>query len=540
MAKIIIDGKTIECRDGVPVLQAALEGGWDVPHYCYHPSLKVVASCRLCLMEMKVPNPRTGDIDWSPKLFPSCQTPVRDGLEVRFDSETVRSNQQHVMEYYLINHPLDCPVCDQAGECYLQDYSEKFGSATSRMVDAKTVNPKKDIGPKTLLYQDRCVMCSRCVRFTEEISGTHELCIVNRGNRSEIDVFPGKPLDNKLQGNVVDICPVGCLLDKDFLFKQRVWFLKSADTICPNCSTGCAIHADSNKDKLWRVKPRFNPDVNDYWICDEGRFGWKYVHDEKRITKPLVRRGVGLTEIDWPALADALDYRFRQVAKTHDGWKTAVVLSPFMACEEAWLLATAVRRWVSGATIVMGPVPTDGEDEHFPVGCDASKAKFTIRAEKCPNRRGVEMVIETLGGPMLTWEELLEKCKADAMVAVWLGGGYISPWVEKEAAESLSKPALLVLQDLLASELLSAAEFVLPACAWAERSGSFINDAGRLQRFDRAMPPPDGGRSDGQYLFELAGHEGLYTGDRVRAMMAHTVPAFAEVAEVRPKPAHQH
>jgi NADH-quinone oxidoreductase subunit G len=431
-------------------------------------------------------------------------------------------------------------VCDQAGECYLQDYSEKFGSATSRMVDAKTVNPKKDIGPHTLLYQDRCVMCSRCVRFTDEISGTHELCIVNRANRSEIDVFPGRPLDNKLQGNVVDICPVGSLLDKDFLFKQRVWFLKSADTICPSCSTGCAVHADTNKGRLWRVKPRFNPDVNDYWMCDEGRFDWKYVHDERRITNPLVRRGVGLDAIEWPALADALEYRFRQVARTHDGWKTAVVLSPFMACEEAWLLASAVRRWVAGATLVMGPVPTTGGEEHFPVGCKPASAKFTIRAEKCPNRRGVEMVIETLGGPMLTWEELLEKCKGGEMVAAWVAGGYIAPWVEKHAVEALSKPAMLVVQDLLESDLLSAAEFVLPACAWVERSGSFINFSGRLQRFDRAMPPPDGARSDGQYLYELAGHEGLYTGDRVRAMMAHSVPAFAEIAEVRPKPAHLH
>src|SRR5439155_4370155 len=161
------------------------------------------------LMEQKMPDPKTKELAWSPRLVPSCQTPVKDGIEVRFNTDKVRSNREHCMEYYLLNHPLDCPVCDQAGECWLQDYSYNFGHGTSRMVEAKTVNPKKDIGSKTLLYQDRCVLCSRCVRFCKEVAGTDELCIVSRGNRSEIDVFPGVPLENPLQGNVVDICPVG-------------------------------------------------------------------------------------------------------------------------------------------------------------------------------------------------------------------------------------------------------------------------------------------------------------------------------------------
>ena len=172
MPKIIIDGKEVECRDGISVLQAALDAGRNIPHYCYHPGLKVVASCRLCLMEMKMPHPQTREPGWAPKLFPACQTPVRDGMEVRFDSEKVRDNQRHVMEFYLLDHPLDCPVCDQAGECHLQDYSEQFGDATSRMVEPKHQNPKKDIGSRTLLYSDRCVMCTRCIRFCDEIAGT--------------------------------------------------------------------------------------------------------------------------------------------------------------------------------------------------------------------------------------------------------------------------------------------------------------------------------------------------------------------------------
>lgn len=540
MPKITINGREVECRDGIPVLQAALEAGIDVPHYCYHPALSIVASCRLCLMEMKVPHPKTSGMDWSPKLFPSCQTPVRDGLEVRFNTPKVKSSQEHVMEDLLINHPLDCPTCDKAGECWLQDYSEKFGHATSRMVDAKTVNPKKDIGPRTLLYQDRCVMCTRCVRFSSEVSGTAELCVVNRANRTEIDVFPGRPLDNKLQGNVVDICPVGCLLDKSFLFKQRVWYLQGAETVCPSCSTGCAIYADVNQDRLWRLRPRYNPGVNDYWMCDDGRFGFKYVHDERRIRRPGIRRGAELAPIEWEALPEALRMRFQQAAGKHVAWKVAAVLSPFMACEEAWLLATAMRKWVDGATLVLGPVPTGEQDERFPVGCGPEQARFTIRAEKCPNRRGVRMVIDNLGGPMLDWATFLEKCGEGEFLAAWVVGGYVEPWVEKAAVDALGKLEFLVLQEMLSNDLAESADVVLPACAWVEREGSFINHAGRIQRFERGLNPPEGAKRDGQYLFEIAGYEGLYTGERVRRMMAKTVPAFAEIAEVARLPAHQH
>ncbi|MEP0842227.1 MAG: (2Fe-2S)-binding protein, partial [Phycisphaerae bacterium] len=314
MAKIIIDGREVQCRDKIPVLQAALEAGLDVPHYCYHPGLSIVASCRLCLMEMKMPDPKTKEMAWSPKLVPSCQTPVRDGMEVRFASPAVENSRRHVMEYYLVNHPLDCPVCDKAGECYLQDYDFAYGPASSRAVDPKYKNPKKDIGPRTLLYQDRCVMCSRCVRFVQEVAGTGELCIVNRGNRSEIDVFPGAPLDNKLQGNVVDLCPVGSLLDKDFLFRRRVWFLKTGDSICRGCSTGCAIHVDEHRGAVQRLRPRYNPGVNDWWMCDEGRFGWKFVADERRIASPTLKRGSVSETPAWEALPGIVRLRLTQIA----------------------------------------------------------------------------------------------------------------------------------------------------------------------------------------------------------------------------------
>ena len=541
MAKITIDGQQVECRDGINVLQAALEAGLQVPHYCYHPGLSVVASCRLCLMQMKVPNPKTGASDWSPRLVPSCQTPVREGMEVRFDAAEVEANRVRTMEFYLLNHPLDCPVCDKAGECYLQDYSEAFGNATSRMVDQKHKNPKKDIGPRTLLYADRCVFCTRCVRFTDEISGTHELCSVNRGARSEIDVFPGLPLENPLQGNVVDLCPVGCLLDKQFLFQQRVWLMRSAPSICPGCSTGCAIHVDQNDNRIYRLRPRFNPGVNDWWMCDEGRFGTAYVHDAQRLTHPLLRRGLGERQTPrWDEIPAFVRLRLAEIARREGGAKLAALLSPFMACEEAWLLAKFIREIAAEATLVLGPIPTADADQTFPAGAAPEAAKFTIRREKCPNRRGVEAVIANAGGPTATLAEFVARAKAGAYSAAWMVGGYPQAWVTKDLEGAAAKIAFIITQDLFENALTAASTLVLPACAFAERDGSFVNHAGLVQPFARAIDPPEGAQRDGQYLYEFAGHQGVYNAARVRAMMAEEMGAFAKLHEARSAPEHFH
>lgn len=540
MAKIIIDNRVIECRDGIPVLQAAIEAGWDVPHYCYHPGLSVVASCRLCLMEMMAPNPKTQELSWSPKLAPSCQTPVKDGLVCRFDSDKVRDNQKDCMEYFLLNHPLDCPVCDQAGECYLQDYSYKFGSPVSRMVDQKLKNPKKDIGPRTLLYQDRCVMCTRCVRFADEVSGTHELCVVNRGTRAEIDVFPGFPLDNPLQGNVVDLCPVGSLLDKDFLFKRRVWELKGANSVCTGCSTGCSIRIDHADNKVYRLKPRYNPKVNQWWMCDEGRFGWKYIHNPGRITAPLVRRGLEATTPNWSELPEIVRVQLAEHVRRSGDEGVAVLLSPFLACEEAWLIIRIVQQIAPRCTLIPGPVPTAGEDLRFPVGAPASESKFRISKEKCPNRRGIETLIEAAGGKFLAFAEFATKAAGGSFNAAWITSGYPQSWVDKELAKCVEKVEFLIVQDMFENELTRAARIVLPACAWAEREGSFMNDAGLVQPFDRAIDVPDGAKRDGQYLYEIAGFSGLYRGDKVRTLMSETIPAFCEVYEAPAAAEHAH
>jgi len=543
MPSIIIDGRKIECRDKVPVLQAALEAGWDVPHYCYHPGLAIVASCRLCLMEMKMPDPKTKEMVWTPRLVPSCQTPVKDGMEVRFDSDKVRDNQKHCMEYFLLNHPLDCPVCDQAGECYLQDYSEKFGQPVSRMVEPKNKNPKKDVGSKTLLYQDRCVMCTRCVRFTDEIAGTGELCVVNRGYRAEIDVFPGKPLENKLQGNVVDICPVGSLLDKDFLMDQRVWFLKEANSVCAGCSAGCTITVEQNNGVVYRLKPRFNPGVNDWWICDEGRFGWKYVHDPKRLTRLTIRRGSETESPDWSALPDLARSRFESAAKSHGGKSVGAVLSPFMSCEEAWLLASFVRSIAPDAVLAMGPVPTVGSDENYPLGSgngNGKPVKFVIRAEKCPNRKGIERILAAMGGSIATFDEFVKRAEGGEIKAAWVVGGYPAEWVTKELTTAADKLETFFLQDILPSDLVDRADVIVPACSWAERSGSFINVQGKVQPFNAGIAPQEGCQRDGQYLYALAGEIGIYSAAKVREKMAATMPEFATPHVPPPIPEHAH
>ncbi len=538
MPKLIIDGQEVEFTEGESVLQAGLRAGWDIPHYCYHPGLSVVASCRLCLMEMKMPHPKTKEMDWAPKLVPSCQTPAKEGMEVRFNSQKVKDSQRECMEYFLLNHPLDCPVCDQAGECYLQDYSEKFGSSTSRMVDPKHKNPKKDIGSKTLLYSDRCVMCSRCVRFCDEIAGTGELCIVSRGSRSEIDVFPGMPLENDIQGNVVDICPVGSLLDKDFLMEQRVWYLQSVDSICPGCSTGCAIHVDHNKGQVWRLKPRFNPGVNDWWICDEGRYGWKYVHDGSRLNRLIVRRGGSTESPDWSALPGLAKARFEDVVGRSGGAKVAALLSPFMSCEEAWLLASFIRGVAPDATLAMGPIPVEGEDTTFPKG--RAEVKFTIRSEKCPNRKGIELVLKGMGGNVVSFEDFVGQADKGEFAAAWIVGGYPHEWVTKEMTKALGSIEMIFAQDIFDNAVTQAAAVVVPSCAWTERAGCFVNQAGKIQPFEAALPPLEGCHRDGNFLYALAGHTGLYNAAKVREMMAKKMPAFREI-HVPPKPpAHQH
>ena len=288
MSTVFINDIEVEVGPKENLVQAAERAGVEIPHYCWHHDLSVVASCRMCLVEVGEKKP-DGTIAMIPKLVPACQTPAKPNTVVLTNSEKVKKAQAQTLEFLLLNHPLDCSICDQAGECYLQDYTYKYGKAHSRLNEPKVQRVDKyHIGEQIALFTDRCVMCTRCVRFTREISGTSELHVTNRGSVEEIDVFPGEPCNNKLAGNVVDLCPVGALCSKDFLYKKRVWWLKTQNSVCQGCSTGCSIHVDQEENRLYRIRPRENALAQGSFMCDEGRFGWKYVESEARLFGPRV------------------------------------------------------------------------------------------------------------------------------------------------------------------------------------------------------------------------------------------------------------
>src|SRR5262245_13333842 len=366
MATVYVNGKEVDIgNEKLNLIQAAQKAGVLIPHYCWHPALTVVASCRMCLVEVGERKP-DGSTTMQPKVVPACQTPAKDGTVIVTNSNKAEFAQEQTLEDILLNHPLDCPVCDKAGEWLLPDYTFSFGRAQSRMIDEKNTPPNKPyIGNNVTLFTDRCIMCSRCVRFTREISGTAELQIINRGHHSEIDIFPGQPLENKLAGNVVDLCPVGALGSKDFLYKQRVWYLQTTDSVCPGCSTGCSIHLDANKDIIYRLRPRENPQAQGYFMCDEGRYGYRYANSPQRLNRPLARKGDKLMPATWRDLLPALR---RDIADAvgRAAAQVAGVLSPYLTCEEAYLLARYLKGLSSEVKLALGPVPVVGQDDTYP------------------------------------------------------------------------------------------------------------------------------------------------------------------------------
>ncbi len=531
MATVYVNNKPVEIGDDerLNCVQVAQRAGVEVPHYCYHPALSVVASCRMCLVEIGEKKP-DGTIAMQPKLFPGCQTPVKDGTVVVSDSEKVIAAQKGTLEYLLLNHPLDCPVCDQAGECGLQDYSYKYGRGYSRLNEPKNIKPDKDyIGNQITLFTDRCIMCTRCVRFTREISGTAELQVINRGSHEEIDIFPGEPCNNKLAGNVVDLCPVGALCSKDFLYEQRVWWLKQKNSVCAGCSGGCSITIDQNNDHIYRVKPRTNLEAQGYFMCDAGRFGWKYVHSDKRLTTPMQREAGKVISTDWnqvlPAARTAIQGAVKSGAK-----KVAAIISPWSTVEEAYLLAKFLKNLSPDVTLAMGPVRVTGEDELFPKtvnGEPPKVVKFTIHAEKAPNRKGVEKILQQFQGEVISFETIskqLEQGKFDGLF--FLNADPLAQFSDT-LLKALGKLKLLVVEDFQSSALSDAAHYVLAGGAWAEKDGTFVNFADLAQMIQRAVRGPQDARPDGRILWELNSRKGLFHAATVRQEIAGAVPGMA-------------
>jgi len=479
----------------------------------------------MCLIETGTRDPQTGAITMVPKLVPGCQTPVKDGTVIVTESQLVKDSRARVEEALLIDHPIDCPICDKAGECLLQDYHFQHGQPERRADLQPFHSRKRDVGPTVTLFVDRCIMCTRCVRFTREISGTAELMVTSRGAKEEIDVFPGHPLANKLSGNVVDLCPVGALGDKDFLYQQRVWFLKREANVCGGCSAGCSIHTEHNQDAVYRLKPRENPHVNKWWICDDGRYGWHHLHDQARILEASrtaaspTHRGNGsgtpATEaVEW---ADV-------VVKLRDDLKAAgrlaVAVSPMLTVEEAWMLCAVARSIDPEAFLALGFVPVTGDDESFPGG-------FTIRAEKCPNRKGVEEVLAIYGAAGRSWDDLVAHVAAGKADAAWITAGYPAAWIDTASAEAFAGLRQLVVQDLFDSPLMRLASWRLPAAGFAERAGTWVNVAHHAQSFRQAIRPPAGVWPEGRLFWNMLGRRGLYDPTAVRQQIATSSPTLA-------------
>jgi len=525
MPKITVDGQVIECKDRTNVLQACMDAGLEVPRYCYHPGLSVVASCRICLVE----------VEGIPKMVPSCQTPVREGMVVLTKSPKAVASQKQVMEYLLINHPLDCPICDQAGECTLQDYSYQFGRSQSRFEEDKAKKPKKDVGLNIYLYSDRCIMCTRCVRFTREVSGTSELYVDGRGHREEIDIFPGRPCNNKLAGNVVDLCPVGALLDKDFLFKQRVWLLKRSASISPVDAGGENIYLEHNEGVVYRIKPRYSAEVNGWWISDDTRYSYKILKDEKRLlTSRKTQYGSQVDVSADKAIETALT-ELRHLGA--EPGSLYAMLSPMMACEEAYLLGKAIRSLDPQAVLVIGPVPTAAADDVFQHS-QTGKQTFVIKAEKVPNAAGIRRVLGMLGGPTATFEEFTKADKPELkkLKGGWIVGGYLSTWLPKDLP-ALFKKGFKVVQDLLPSSLADSADVLLPSAAWAEKDGCWENFAGKIQAFTQAVAPPQSIVKDGDVYLQILGEHYLYNASAVRAEMGDPFAAVVVPTENATAPA---
>jgi len=533
MATVYVNDKPVDIgNDKLNLIQAADRAGVFIPRYCWHPALSVVASCRMCLVEAGEKKP-DGTVAMQPRVVPACQTPAKDGTVIVTNSAKTKQAQQQTLEGLLLNHPLDCPVCDKAGECMLQDFSYRFGRAESRMIDDKNHPPNKDyIGEHITLFADRCILCSRCVRFTREVSGMAELQVVSRGHHSEIDIFPGEPVNNKLAGNVVDICPVGALCSKDFLYKQRVWFLKSQDSVCPECSTGCSIEVDHNKDIVYRLRPRENPQAQGHFMCDEGRFDYAYINAGERIQTPLVNQTASTWEKALPALRDD----FAQSAKKHPAG-TAVVLSPYLTVEEGWLLAHFFKGLSKECQLFLGWVPVIGEDDHYPKDRKGQPTpgtvKFTIRAEKCPNRRGIEKILEHFQGKVHTFEELLQQTVRGQFQAMYVTAGYpprLGHKLDLPRAEILRKVPLLAVHDMFPSAASAIARYVLPAASFAEKDGCFVNHADLAQAIHWAVRPERLDKTDGQVFLDLAGRRGLLHAETLRKELAAEIAYFAPLA----------
>ena len=495
MANITVDGKSYTVADGITIIQALDHLKINIPRYCYHPALSIAGNCRICQVE----------VEKMPRTVIACNTRVAEGMVVHTNSAKAKESQQVVLEFLLANHPLDCPVCDQAGECKLQDYYMDYGLYDPKFNDLKVKKTKKAIpvGPTIMLDQERCILCSRCVRFGDEITKTHDFGIFNRGDRSEIDIYPGKELNNKYSGNVADICPVGALTDRDFRFKMRVWYLGEQESVCPGCSRGCNIFINYErsrpyhlkKERVMRLKPRENPEVNKWWMCDEGRYAYRSI-DQDRIQRVRILKNGVQTDSSWKDAFEKLAAAVR--SSSHEAW--GVLVSPRSTNEDIFLvkkLFLAHLQWKNAA--------------FFAPGQEGYEDNFLIKKDKNPNMAGAS---EILGLPEASRDisSVVEKAEQGKLQGLIVFGHDLGKICGPEALKVLrQKVKTIVFEGPNENSVSAIADLVLPGASYAEKDGTFTNFEGRVQRIRKALDPLGDSRPTWEWLAELAGMMGLKT-----------------------------
>jgi NADH-quinone oxidoreductase subunit G len=502
--KITIDGKEVTTTKGKTVIQAAAEVGITIPYYCYHPKLSIAGNCRMCLVE----------IEKMPKLQIACNTQAMEGMSVFTQSPKVLAVRKAVMEFLLVNHPLDCPICDQAGECWLQDYYMTHDQQASRFAERKEPDRKREVfGPNVVFDGERCIKCTRCVRFLQEVTHTDELAVVNRSDHSTIALFPGAILDNPLAANVVDICPVGALTDRDFRFKVRVWYLQKTPSICPGCSTGCNISVETYQNHIARFKPRINEAVNSHWLCDEGRYCFHDLTGGERLTTPMIRHEGGLVPTTWDKAFQAVLSGLRSAVPS------AAVLSGRNTNEEAFLFAKLMKKIVPDCSL-----------EVFYQERELTEVqKILVSPDRSPNFRGArEIGVSSNGG----FDSLMQKLKQGNFSGAYVVGEDLigADRDPEQVRQALMKLSFLVVQDIRLTETAQLAHVVLPSTHFGEKEGTYTNRKGRVQKLNAATIAPAGTLQDWEIfvkLLDFSGEQVSYpTPSEVFGALAKETPGY--------------
>ncbi|GIR32700.1 MAG: hypothetical protein CM15mP45_19960 [Deltaproteobacteria bacterium] len=468
MPSFELDGKTVEFEPGEKILSAAMRAGIQIPHYCYHPGMSVVATCRMCMVDViDMGNGRP-----APKLQTSCSMDAVEGMKVETMNEKVKDAKELVMEYLLINHPLDCPICDQSGECVLQDYSFEFGSGKSEMEYSKRVYGWRDIGTFVALERNRCIHCTRCDRFTREITGTNEFGMFNRGHELTVDTYSDRPMTNQFQGNMADICPVGAITEKEFRFKRRVWKLKKTPSICVGCSTGCNVTIEYDKNEVFRLKPRDNPDVNKWWMCDQGRLTYKDLNiRENRIAHPLGKTAEGFQEISWENAFSAIREKISELQPTSN--EVIGLVDTHASNEELYLFKKLLKEGFDSDQLFFPDLEWEQPVSDFFINS-------LITSDKSPNRAGARML--GLKGAKSS-EEVTSKIPTGTKVLMVFG----KPFEDENLLSQAGNIPLVINIAAWQSGWSETADVTLPGRLHSEKDATYTNKAGRVQRVNTAI-----------------------------------------------------